>query len=79
MREVSMLEFRQNAESILERVKRGERLILTYRGRAAVRLEPLGVADAEAPADDPLFALKGSIQDESGPLDNAAIDHLIYG
>jgi len=39
-----MLEFRKNAESILRRVSQGERFVLSHRGRAAARLEPVASA-----------------------------------
>jgi len=41
MKTVSMLDFRQGADAIIERVRRGERLVLTYRGKPAIRLEPI--------------------------------------
>lgn len=41
MNQISMLEFRHDAERIIERVRKGERMILTYRGKPVVRLEPI--------------------------------------
>jgi len=43
---VTMLEFRKNAEGILRRVRRGERFVLSHRGHAAARLEPISTARA---------------------------------
>lgn len=75
-----MLELRRDAETILRRVQNGERLILTYRGHPALRLEPLesnGVRDGQP---DPLFRLAGMIDSTAADtLGNAEIDALIYG
>jgi len=38
---ISMLEFRRDAKNVIERTKRGERMILTYRGKPVARLEPI--------------------------------------
>jgi antitoxin (DNA-binding transcriptional repressor) of toxin-antitoxin stability system len=47
-----MLEFRRNAESVLRRIAKGERFILSYRGKPVAQLEPTnstlaGNADAD--------------------------------
>jgi prevent-host-death family protein len=44
MKTVTMLEFRQNAQSVLRRVAKGERLLISQRGKPAARLEPLTTA-----------------------------------
>lgn len=75
-----MLEFRRDARRALEAVRRGERLILTYRGRSIARLEPVRETPAGAPADDPLLRIDEYAVD--GPrrgLSNAQIDRLLYG
>lgn len=41
MKMVTMLEFRQDAEGVLRRIAKGERLVLSHRGKPAARLEPL--------------------------------------
>jgi len=38
---ISMLYLRREVKSILERTRRGERMILTYRGKPVARLEPI--------------------------------------
>ena len=38
MKTLSMLDFRRNAKQVLEAVRRGERLVLTYRGKPIARL-----------------------------------------
>lgn len=80
MRRVSMLQFRRDARRALEAIRRGERLILTYRGRPIARLEPVRESPGEAPNDDALLRIDEYAVD--GPrrkLSNAQIDRLIYG
>jgi antitoxin (DNA-binding transcriptional repressor) of toxin-antitoxin stability system len=75
-----MLEFRRDARRALEAVRRGERLILTYRGRAIARLEPVREAAAAAPGDDPLLRLdEYAVDGPRGKLTNNEIDRLLYG
>jgi antitoxin (DNA-binding transcriptional repressor) of toxin-antitoxin stability system len=38
---VSTLEFRKNAKVILGRILQGQRVVLTYRGKAVARLDPI--------------------------------------
>ena len=80
MRRLSMLEFRRDARRALEAVRRGERLILTYRGRPIARLEPVTEARVAAPDDDPLLHLDDyAVTGPRGKLSNARIDRLVYG
>jgi len=80
MRTLSMLEFRRNARRALEAIRRGERLVLTYRGRAVARLEPVRGDSAAVPDDDPLLRIEDfAVDGPGGPLDNADIDRLVYG
>jgi len=41
MERVSILEFRRDAEAVIRKVRQGKRLILTYRGKPVMRLEPI--------------------------------------
>jgi antitoxin (DNA-binding transcriptional repressor) of toxin-antitoxin stability system len=41
MKTITTLEFRKNAEGVLRRIAKGERLMLSHCGKPAVRLEPL--------------------------------------
>jgi len=77
MNEVSMLEFRHNAERIIERVRRGERMVLTYRGKPVVRLEP--ICDETAEPDDPFYALDALADAKGQSLTNREMDDVIYG
>ena len=63
-----MVELRHDAEGILQRVGRGERLVLTYRGQPAARLEP--IAESETPADGSIYRLAELSVDQGRPLAN---------
>ena len=77
MTSVSMVELRRDAEGILQRVGRGERLVLTYRGRPVARLEPFTKPDASP--NDPIYRLAELAVDKGEPLSNAEMDAIIYG
>lgn len=80
MKTVSMLEFRRNAQRTLKAVLRGERFLLTYRGKPVARLEPVRPESAEVPEDDPLLRVDDfAVDGAGGPLGNEEIDRLIYG
>ena len=67
-----MVELRRDAEGILQRVGRGERLVLTYRGQPAARLEPIAVSNT--PSDDPIYRLAELSVDQGGSLSNKATE-----
>lgn len=76
MKTVSMLDFRRDAERIIGQVQKGQRMILTRRGKPVARLEPIEAAPPHT--DDPFYSLTELA--ESGPsLTNAQIDELVYG
>jgi len=77
MNQISMLEFRHDAERIIERVRKGERMILTYRGKPVVRLEP--IYDLAAEPDDPFYALDSLADTKGESLTNRQMDDVIYG
>jgi prevent-host-death family protein len=80
MKEVSMLEFRRNAKESLEAVRRGERLILTYRGKPVARLEPVRPEATAVPEDDPLLRVDDyAVDGPGGALSNKEIDRVVYG
>ena len=75
-----MLEFRRNARRALEAVRRGERILLTYRGEAVARLEPVRPEPTAIPDDDPLLRIEDfAVDGPGGPLPNEAIDRIVYG
>ena len=87
MTTVTMLEFRQNADAIIRKVQGGESLLLTYRGKPAVRLEPVEDTPSEdAPSGETNLLLSlcelGEKWVEPGPttsLTNEDIDRIVYG
>jgi antitoxin (DNA-binding transcriptional repressor) of toxin-antitoxin stability system len=80
MKRMSMLEFRHNARRALEAVQRGERLLLTYRGKVVARLEPVSEGPPDVPPDDPLLRIEDfAVDGPGGPVSNQEMDRLIYG
>jgi len=74
---VSMLELRAHAKQIVGQVRSGQSLVLTYRERPALRLEPILSHAAEA--DDPFYRL-AELSKRRGPsLTNRQIDAIVYG
>jgi antitoxin (DNA-binding transcriptional repressor) of toxin-antitoxin stability system len=80
MKTVTMLEFRRDARKALAAVRRGERLLLTYRGRAVAQLSPVTDTAETLPADDALRSIDAfAIDGPGGDLTNQDIDGLLYG
>ena len=77
MRVVSMLELRRRAEEIIGRVRKGERMILTYRGKPVARLAPLPAEGGNE--DDPFYALDRLAETRGRSLSNEEIDRIVYG
>jgi prevent-host-death family protein len=71
-----MVDLRTRAEEIVRSVRRGERLILTYRGKPAVRLEPFDAP--EAAANDPFYRLAEKAERRGRSLNNNEIDAIVY-
>jgi prevent-host-death family protein len=77
MKAVTMLEFRNDAEKILAQVQKGQRIILTRRGKPVARLEPIVAESVDV--DDSFYTLD-TIGDASGEsLTNNQIDDILYG
>ena len=76
MKSVSMLEFRQQADSVLKQVVKGQSFVLTYRGRPIARLEPIEQKTIDG--DDPIYGLT-DIAASGGSLTNEEMDKVIYG
>ena len=77
MPSISMVELRQDAEGVLRRVKQGENLILTYRGKPAARLTPYATSAPQP--DDPLYRLADLAAPGGESLQNDQIDAIVYG
>jgi antitoxin (DNA-binding transcriptional repressor) of toxin-antitoxin stability system len=75
-----MLEFRKNAGGILRRLGRGERFVLSHRGRPAARLEPVAAPRASDAADDPFLTIgRRAVPSPKGKTRHADIDRILYG
>jgi prevent-host-death family protein len=76
MKTISMVDFRRHAEEIIAQVQKGQRMILTCRGKPVARLEP--ITDESLGADDPFYSLD-RLSDASGKsLTNEGIDNDLY-
>jgi antitoxin (DNA-binding transcriptional repressor) of toxin-antitoxin stability system len=79
MNQITMLEFRRNARRALDALRRGERLLLTYRGKPLARLEPVRGTEGAVPDDDPLLRIEEfAVDGPGGVLTNEEIDHITY-
>jgi prevent-host-death family protein len=80
MKTVTMLEFRQDAEGVLRRVAKGERFVLSHRGKPAARLEPLSPTRSADAASDPFLGIGRRAQPSpKGRTRHADIDRILYG
>lgn len=71
-----MLELRRNAQGIIDEVRRGQRFMLTHRGKPVARIEPLDSAPA---VEDPFYGLADLADAEGESLTNREIDKTVYG
>jgi antitoxin (DNA-binding transcriptional repressor) of toxin-antitoxin stability system len=74
---VTMLEIRQDPVSVIRKVQAGRRMILTYRGKAVMRLEP--ITDTFAPESDAFYRLADLAAKGGKNLSNREMDEAIYG
>lgn len=72
-----MLDLRVHAKQIVEQVRSGQAIVLTYRGRPALRLEPIHLPAIEA--DDPFYRLAELSKRRGTSLTNRQIDDIVYG
>ena len=80
MKTVTMLQFRRNAEGVLRRIAKGERLMLTHRGKPAARLEPVEAPGAVDPVNDPFLSIAGRAKPSpKGKTRHADFDRILYG
>jgi antitoxin (DNA-binding transcriptional repressor) of toxin-antitoxin stability system len=80
MKTVTMLEFRKNAERVLRRIAKGERLVLSHRGKPAARLEPVTATAGAALPDDPFLGIgRRATASPKGKTKHAEIDRILYG
>jgi antitoxin (DNA-binding transcriptional repressor) of toxin-antitoxin stability system len=74
---ISTHEMRFQFDRVLQAVKAGRSLTLTYRNRPLARIVPL-LTEPEIPENDPIFRLH-ELAEPIGPLTNTEIDAAIYG
>jgi antitoxin (DNA-binding transcriptional repressor) of toxin-antitoxin stability system len=75
-----MLEFRKDAEGVLRRIAKGERFVLSHRGKPVARLEPLTGLSENAAANDPFLTVaRRAVPSPKGKTPHGEIDHLLYG
>jgi prevent-host-death family protein len=80
MKTVSMLQFRRDARRALDAVRRGEPVLLTYRGRAVARLEPVREETTEIGPEDALRRIdEYAVDGPGGQVSNEEIDRIAYG
>ena len=76
MKKVTMLQFRRHAVKIIEQVRKGQRMILTYRGKPVVRFEPIDEASVDE--NDPFYHLDRLADSQGKSLTNRQIDRIVY-
>jgi prevent-host-death family protein len=76
MEKVSILELRRDALNIIRRVEQGKRLVLTYRGKPVMRLEP--IQDQRIDPEDPFYRIAELATPNGRPLTNEEIDQIVY-
>lgn len=76
MKIISLLEFRRNSKKILDFARRGERMIMTFRGKPVCRIEP--IEENKIDAQDPFYQIGSLAQGGQKSLDNKQIDKIIY-
>jgi antitoxin (DNA-binding transcriptional repressor) of toxin-antitoxin stability system len=77
MKKISMLEFRKNARKVIQWAQKGERVIMTYRGKPIIRMEP--ILDETPDEDDPFYVLYEKATDSGKSMTNDDMDEVIYG
>ena len=76
MKTISVLEFRKNAKKIIQWVRQGQKMVMTYRGKPVAQIEPL---QGEPPDEnDPFYLLANHAVEKGNDLSNEQIDRIIY-
>jgi antitoxin (DNA-binding transcriptional repressor) of toxin-antitoxin stability system len=71
---------RKNAERVLRRVAKGERLVLSHRGKPAARLEPVTAPPGAAFPDDPFLGIsRRASASPKGKTKHSHIDRILDG
>ena len=79
MKTITMLELRQNSESIISSLKKGVSMILTYRGVRLAVLSPYESEDKTNISADPFFSIcEEAVESPLGNLSSESEDSAIY-
>jgi prevent-host-death family protein len=78
MKTITMLDLRQRAAEIIQEVARGRAMVLTYRGKPTVRLEPIRPPKKRRRVD-PFYTLGEIAADGGESMTNEEMDKAIYG
>jgi antitoxin (DNA-binding transcriptional repressor) of toxin-antitoxin stability system len=76
---VTMLQFRRGAEGILRRIAKGERFVLSHRGRPAARLEPIAGPKSANSVDPFLTISNRATRSPKGKTRHKDLDRILYG
>jgi prevent-host-death family protein len=76
MKIISLAEFRKRAKSVLRAVAKGQRFVLTYRGKPAAHLVQAGHTSVSA--SDPIYSLADLANSALGSVTTSEIDRVIY-
>jgi len=80
MKTITMVELRNGASDVLSRLSKGERLVLSHRGKPVARLEPFHEPAAGAPETDPFLTVGSrATPSRKGPTPHQQIDSVLYG
>jgi len=75
-----MLDFRKDAAGVLRRVAKGERFVLSHRGKPVARLEPLSYTVNADPDNDPFLGIGSRAKPSpKGKTKHSDIDRIVYG
>jgi antitoxin (DNA-binding transcriptional repressor) of toxin-antitoxin stability system len=74
---ITMVQLRQRAREVVRAVRGGQKILLSYRGRTVLRLEPVSAPKADR--DDPFYRLAELADGRAASLSNGQIDDIVYG
>lgn len=77
MTAVTMLEIRRDPIKVIRQVQTGRSMVLTYRGKPVMRLEPIKAASV--PGSDAFYRLADWAVQGGASLSNRKMDEAIYG
>ena len=77
MTAVTMLEIRNDPVKIIRQVQAGRSMVLTYRGKPVMRLEP--ITGEAVPESDAFYKLADLAVAGGSSLSNREMDKVVYG